>query len=1178
MAAGAKQISNPFSTGGGGVRFEIQVQASFVALLLAKGFAPCLPHQPVREIKVQGRYAGFETDDVIVFTANQDGSEERKLLGQIKHSIAITEGNAVFREVIQAAWRDFNNPKLFTKGRDAIALITGPLTKKDITDTRTILEWARSCLTALEFLGKVQTTRFSSKAKQKKLDAFRVHLDVAKGNAVTDEELFLFLKHFFLIGCDLDIKFGMMHAIVHSLISQHSHENPGAIWAQLVDEVMSANQNAGTISRDTLPDTLLAAFSKRRLPTMPESLSRTLSPRKAQDWNTSEFTSALVVANLLGAWDEKSEADVDIARRLAGGQFDSWQAKIREVLQLPDSPLSLRNGVWTIKQREELWQTLGSRIFDNHLDLFKECSLAVLRERDPQFELDPEQRFAASVHGKVLTHSRHMRKGFAETLALLGSRPEPLVNCSHARPGLIAIFVICNVLDGADWVLWGSLNDLLPSLSEASPNEFLSAVENALSQDQCPFDTLFAQERSALSGNNYLTGLLWALEGIAWDEQFLIRAAVALGALADRDPGGQWANRPSNSLTTIFLPWFPQTTATIEKRKVAIETLRRESAAAAWKLLVSLLPNQRSTSSCSHRPTRRKIIPDDWKDGVSNEEYWEQVSVYAEMVVEIAVADASKLEQLIESMDHLSQATIKKILEHLSSDEIKNKPEEERLGIWTSLTQLITRHRRFADAKWALPDDLVSQIEATADRIAPENPLNLHRRLFCERDLDLYEERDDYQQQERKLEQRRQQAIQEIYNEGGIDAVVRFADSVESPHQVGSSLGSIAEDETDTCIVPDMLEAENTARMRFVAGFVWRRRWHKGWPWADTIITDAWSRSNIGRLLALLPFAAETWERSRRFLGEDESEYWQEVKVNPYQVEGDLLIAVDKLVKHGRSRAAIDCMAKMLRDKQPLDKARAIEALLSALTSSEPLCSHDTVEIIKALQDDPGTDQDGLFKVEWAYLPLLHGYRDASPKLLEHRLASDPAFFCQAISTVYRSRKGQESEREPTEQQKAIAENAYRLLENWRTPPGTLPDGGFSGKALDRWVKSVMESSKESGHLEVSLSQLGSVLIHSPPDPDGLWIHRSAAEVLNRADVEKMRTGFYIAILNSRGAHCVDPTGKPEKELAGRYRQQADAVENAGYQRLAATSRRVAESYENEAERVIGQYRAEEDE
>ena len=61
---------------------------------------------------------------------------------------------------------------------------------------------------------------------------------------------------------------------------------------------------------------------------------------------------------------------------------------------------------------------------------------------------------------------------------------------------------------------------------------------------------------------------------------------------------------------------------------------------------------------------------------------------------------------------------------------------------------------------------------------------------------------------------------------------------------------------------------------------------------------------------------------------------------------------------------------------------------------------------------------------------------------------------------------------------------------------------------------------------------VGHAFIHMPADPDGLWIHRAAAAALNARDAGEMREGFRTELYNKRGAHWVDPTGKPERELA----------------------------------------------
>lgn len=301
MTNHSKQLSNSFSTGGGGYNFETRVQASFVTLMLSGGFAPALPAWPIIRIKLQGKYAGYDTDDAIVFVQGPDGKSERKLLCQIKHFISITDTNKKFGEVIQAAWNDFNNPKIFTKGKDSIALITGPLSATDIADVRSVLEKARHCESSADFLTQVNRAKFSSKKKIQKLGIFRKHLKHANGgNTLSDEALWGFMKNFHLLGYDLDIKAGVTLSLVHSLIGQYSPSHAQSLWAQILDEVQSKNQSAGTIKIESLSEDIQNAFKKPGVETAPATLGIKPTTILTADWNASR----LAIANLLGAWDE----------------------------------------------------------------------------------------------------------------------------------------------------------------------------------------------------------------------------------------------------------------------------------------------------------------------------------------------------------------------------------------------------------------------------------------------------------------------------------------------------------------------------------------------------------------------------------------------------------------------------------------------------------------------------------------------------------------------------------------------------------------------------------------------------------------------------------------------------------------------------------------------------------
>lgn len=1180
MSKKSKQLSNPFSTGGGGVHFEAHVQASFVVLMLAGGSAPCMPNLPITKIKLQGKVDGYDTDDLIIFVEKPGTNQKRKILGQIKHALKITEKDKVFGDVIQAAWNDFNNSSVFSKDSDIIALITGSLSQSDSNDIRFILDGSRTSNSAEEFIKRVEVAKFSSRGKQNKLRAFRSNLKKANNNSfVSDAILFDFLRHFYILSYDLDSISGVNLSLLHSLLAQFSQDDASRLWALIVDEVQSSNKNAGTISPENISSDLKAAFAQRTYAVIPNEFSSPQISSDAPGWNRLSYASELAIANLLGSWNEQNEADIKIIRQLVNKDSESWLSTIREILHQPTSPLALRNGKWRVIQRENLWDALGTRIFDKDLDNFKTQVISALTERDPQFDLPIRDRFAASMFGKTLKNSPELRKGMAESLAILGNRSHNLVNCSLNKPEIVAVFSVRKILENADWVLWGSLNDLLPLLAEAAPNEFLKAVENALQQSPCPFDQLFPRESSGITGRNYITGLLWALETLAWEEEFLVRACVLLGELATHDTGEtNWANRPSNSLRTIFLPWFPQTKAPVEKRKVAIQTLMKEVPEIAWRLLLNLLPNQNQFTSGSYKPSWRTKIPDDWGTKISQQEYWGQILSYADLAVSIASNSIDKLTEIIGQLNNLPKPSFDKILQILSSEKIVNQPEDQRLHLWTSLTNFVSKHKRYSDAKQALPAEIASKIEEVTSNIAPTNPLNLYRRLFDNREYDLYEENQNWEEKRKKLEERRKTALQNILSYGGINAIFQFAETVEAPFLVGYILAIDGKVETDQILLPAYLDTENKNFLLLAGGYVWNSQQIRGLPWVDELDKSNWSLVQIGQFLRCLPFTDETWMRVTQWLDDAEKEYWAKVNVNPYGVNADFRTAMSKLIDYGRPNAAIACLSQTLYAKQSLDKQLSVKALLSAVSSKEPsyeMDVHNITEIIKALQNDTETNPDDLFQVEWAYLPLLDHYGGSSPQTLEFRLASDSSFFCEVIRLVYRSKKENKPKAETSENEKAIATNAWRLLHEWRTPPGVSPERIFSEEKFSEWFEKVKMSCAESGHLEVALTHIGHVLFYCPPDPSGLWINRVVADVLNAKDADDIRNGFNSEIYNSRGVHWIDPTGKPEKELAENYRKKAEDVENAGYQRLAAMLRVLAEEYIHEAERIIAEHKRE---
>lgn len=877
----------------------------------------------------------------------------------------------------------------------------------------------------------------------------------------------------------------------------------------------------------------------------------------------------LVPVALAGQWLESSEADKSLLIELMEGDSAENKSVMRELTVSPNYPLTLDGDLWKITNHRETLLELSPRIFDEHLSRLQKAITEVLTEPDPMFDLEKDKRHAASIYGKKTKYSPAIRKGLTETLAIIGCNKEKLTSCSEQGKNSIWGSIQA-ILTDASWQLWGSLNDLLPLLAECAPEEFMRNVQAGLDSDAAPFQHLFEQEGDGfLLGGNYTSGLLRALETLAWHPDYFSQAFMLLEALTEIDPGGKFANRPANSMTTVLLPWFPQTLATMDQRKGVINAIVREAPDIAWKLLISLLPNAHTTSTGTRKPEYRDWPIEENGPHVTNAEYWEQVDFYAAKTLDLALADTARLAQLVNEAAHLPGDTLDRLLSFLESDDLK-LPEGSAFHIWSSILEQIIKHRRFADADWAMPEETVNRLDKIATSLSPKNPALRHRRLFSRRAYNLYEERGDYEEQINKLNQQRQDAIAEILETRGLHAVLDFAKTVEAANDVGLALAAINDASIDKELIPSLLHEERNSLSQLLAGFVWRRFSTMGSDWLESLGAKSLPKELAAKLLTLTPFCSETWARVSAWLGDSEALYWKAAPV-PFGLDDENeQEAFKKLLLVKRPNAVIRCLGASLHQQKNIPIDVAVQSLLDSLkdgSDSQEADIHLTIELIKALQDSESVDSDSLTKIELAYAKALNKYNDASPRHIESRLAHQPDFFCECIRLIYRSEKNDENP-ELTNQQKALASNVYEILSNWEIVPGTTNDG-FDPGMWTRWLDEVKRISTESGHLTVALLTLGNVLVHAPADPSGLWIHEAIAGSMNVRDADPLRKGYTTGLFNSRGVHGFT-AGKEELALAEQYRLKAHAVEAKGFTRLATALRGLAGSYEHQAEREAG--------
>ncbi|GHV90112.1 hypothetical protein AGMMS50268_06150 [Spirochaetia bacterium] len=848
-----------------------------------------------------------------------------------------------------------------------------------------------------------------------------------------------------------------------------------------------------------------------------------------------------------------------------------WLKNIRDVINYNDSIFKFDNGHWKVINRGDLFQKYANNLFDDHLEKIKILALKVLSEVNPV--LNSNYSFSDFLEGKIVKFSNDIRNGLAETLAYIGIYSKNFPRSSPYKVETIVRSTIEELFQDKSWKTWASLNGLLPILAEASPEGFLTSVQNALKQSPCPFDELFQREGKGITGENYLTGLYWALEDLSWSDKYLTHAILLLAELASHDPGGNYVNRPAHSIKIILMPWRPQTTATAEKRIIAMRGVQNNFPDVALKILMTLLPSFHQTATRTQKPLLRNFIPKEWKEEVSDEEYKQQVNEYANMLIELVKTNVEIIYDLIKLLDnniYLPSEIFDNFLDYLGSEKIISQSDEFKQPIFDILNNLIVKHRRYSDAKWAFKTETVNKLSEISEKIKPKNPLFLYRRLFANNDRMILDDNSDWEILIKKIESIRSNALKEIYNINGLNLIIQFASTVENPYSIGFSLGTLEYDDIEKSLLPGYLSSREQALEIFTNGYINGQYKRNGEQWLDTINISHWSPESICQLLIRLPFTEKTWNRAEKWLMGWVENYWKSVKAYPDAIRNNLIPAIDKLIQYKRPWFALECIYLHYSSNDEFLKEKALRALLDGIQmdfTTDKIDTNVVTEIIGILQNDDEVNEDDMVKIEWTFFPILDDINDVMPKYIMKKMAKDTDFFLEIVKLAFKSTKKMDKEDKANEKKETLASNAWDLLHAWKLVPGTKDDGTLSENDFLDWLNAVKIKSIESGHFEVSMIQIGRVLFYTPPDANGLWINEHIAKIIDEKYNIDIRHGFESEIYNSRGVYSVDPSGKEEKEIAELWRKKAAEVERKGFIYFSLMLREIADSYEREATR-----------
>jgi hypothetical protein len=870
----------------------------------------------------------------------------------------------------------------------------------------------------------------------------------------------------------------------------------------------------------------------------------------------------LIPLNLAGVWNSETAADREIMRLLAQAEYREIETAITDLSVVADAP------VWSIGNFRGVTSKIDV-LFATHLLVTKEdldnffiVAEYVLSESDAALDFPPDKQWTANLYGKSRDHSSELRRALCETLVLLAVHGNALFG---GRLGINVEARVNKLVRGLLTPLhartWASQKRDLPRYAEAGPDTFLDIVEEDLRSGKPQIYGLLRPADSTPFSDCPRTGLLWALETLAWKPERLVRVCLVLAELAAVPISDNWGNKPEASLTAIFRCWMPQTAASIDERNKALEVLCERFPAIGWRICVEQFGPGSKMGHYSSRP------------------HWRNEAIGAgepvKTMCEIHRA-AQKALQLTLSWPRHNQETLSDLVKRL-----QGISEADRDTVW----QLISRWaagnptdtakhklreciRTFAFTRQARARGLTSATKDRAreayDLLQISHPIMRHLWLFArqwveESSDDLEDGHFDYHKHEARIGALRKAALREIWSTADYGGIIRLCDLGEASGAIGwllaegvitaegaridflrrlaSQPAPPAEIKIDDLISGFLGQLEVQTRDRVIDAAV------------DSFMQDRGSDDWIIRILKCAPFRAETWKHLDALPTELQRRYWSETYIRwQGQDEVEINRLIDRLLEVRRPRAAFEAVHM---DFKKVETKRLVELVRAVATSSaEPgdhfrFNAYEISNAFKSLSGRPDMPRDELAQLEFMYAEVLEHSEYGIPTL-EQELAKQPHLFIQVVALLYhRNDNGTDPPEwviDDNERRSAAGTTAFNVLRRASRIPGTLGDGSIDENDLLAWVQDVREYARLYGRIEVTDQVIGGLLAHCPHDPDGTWpckpVRLCLAAIASQNIAEGMRTGRY----NLRGVHARGEGGQQERDLAEQYREWSKRV------------------------------------
>ena len=922
------------------------------------------------------------------------------------------------------------------------------------------------------------------------------------------------------------------------------------------------------------------ARNSGRSPTILRRRLSSMSSINIPQWAKSQDTArALVAMALVGVWDEGYGADREILEDIARMPYLEIEKAVASLRVVDDSP------VWCVEKKRGVVSQIDAifaiyqQVTTSELESFLRLARAVLSEDDPALALPESQRWLEALYQKERKHSSAIRGGINESLVILSVHGNRLF---QDRLGIdiedhIAS-LINDILSPMSVNTLASNNQYLPYYAEAAPETFLHLIEQDLEQARPAIRDSLAPCDNSIFTPCPRTGLLWALECLAW--RHLGRVNKILARLAEDPIDGGFANTPMNSLKAIYSTFMPQTSATLEQRIKALTTLIEQFPTVGWRICIHQLSADSQIGTESYRPLWRddarghgEPIEDHEKDAFRRKA--KSIALdWPEHTVE-TICDLIQQIQRLEPKDRIS------VLESIDSWSQQQCDDGARSRVRDSI-------RRFAivrpKATHVLDTESHELVQRVYLKLESTHPVMRYVDLFLDGSYESIDHASseyidsstDPKNPSITTQEKQIMAIKDVLKTSGIAGLVELVSLTNSPSIVRKHLALSATDENS---ILELLEQYLSSQNRISGNNLERCIGYFLLALDEdermTIISRILDRSDCGRIKQVLccaPFTKSTWNMVNLQGSDIRRYYWSEISpVLTSDNEKYLTEMVDSLLDVQRPYAAFDiAVFKWNR----LETAQIKRILLGMATTnpesteSNSMYSHHIGEAFSTLDRRMEIDCLELAQLEFPFARILIDGERGIPSMAE-MVANVPEFFVNMLMLCHKRRDGVV---DPPEWRiddpicrNALALHVQSILDTVSTVPKRDSTGGIDFDALLNWVNQVRQLCLNHDLGEVGDEYIGQLLARISFREDSVWPCVPVCRVIEAIHSKNLDLGFQAATMNQCGAQFLGYGGRDERENAAKCHELAQSL-SITYPYVSGVVHQIAKYYEKDAQ------------